>query len=66
MNKIIKVWNYIDGKKTSFAAAYWLLSSSIVPIWFPDGTPGVTGKVITTVGIILTSVGLGHKIVKVR
>lgn len=64
MKQLKELWIWLDGKKTSLAASYWVLSQSLVPVWYPDGAPELSGKIILSIGIFLTSVGLGHKVIK--
>ena len=58
MNEILKK---IDGWKTAIAALYWPIATQALPIWYPDGVPPDVNKIMITVGIVLTSVGVGHK-----
>ena len=51
----------LDGWKTAIAALYWPIYAQIVPIWFPEGLPGNWNKTAVTVGILLTTIGVGHK-----
>ena len=56
-----KFWEFLDGKKTAFAAIYWNLSTILTTIWFASGLPHPWDKINLTVGTILTIAGLGHK-----
>lgn len=51
----------INGWKTAAAALYWPVVTQILPLWFPDGVPPDVNRVIVTVGILLTTLGVGHK-----
>ena len=51
----------INGWKTAAAAVYWPVVMQILPIWYPNGVPDQADKVVRTVGIALTIVGVGHK-----
>jgi hypothetical protein len=61
---MIKLWNAINGWKTVAAAIYWPVMEQIVPIWFPNGGPPLMHKILVTLGIILTMLGVGHKFYK--
>jgi hypothetical protein len=61
MDKFLKWFN---GKKTIIAALYWELSAGAIIIWYPTGLPEQANKIYLTLGMILTTFGLGHKIVK--
>ena len=60
---IKRTWNWIDGKKTGFAAFYWAMIS-LIPSVFPAGIPITVSLWLTYIGYGLTALGLGHKAVK--
>jgi hypothetical protein len=60
----VKMWDFLNGKKLIIASLFWVAKDTIVPIWANDQTPQYVGKILTTIGILLTSVGLGHKLSK--
>jgi hypothetical protein len=63
--KILKdIWNWLDGKKTKLAAAYWAIAIPSIYILYPNGAPDALNKTIGIIGIILSASGLGHGIVK--
>lgn len=51
----------INGWKTVVAAMYWPVATQILPLWFPDGVPDNMHRIVVTVGILLTTLGVGHK-----
>lgn len=55
------LWKRLNGWKSAIAAVYWPVVYQIVPIWWPNGLPETANKVVMTVGIALTIVGVGHK-----
>ena len=58
-------WVWMNGKKTSLAAMFWLLSQSgLVEVIFDGDPPASVTKVLRVIGILLTVAGLGHKGVK--
>lgn len=57
-------WRWLDGKKTGFAAAYWILVECVVPIIWPAETHPTLTMVLTAAGAVLTVLGLGHKAYK--
>ena len=60
----MKIVQWLNGKKTHIAHAYWaVVMPSLVVVW-PDGAPPTVSKVVTIVGIALTAFGYGHKAVK--
>ena len=61
---LMKIWEWMDGKKTKLAAMFWLFQEVIVPIWFENGTPDLLGKILSTIAAILLSLGLTHAAVK--
>lgn len=61
-----KLLRFLNGKKSHIAHFYWVTSASIITLWFPNGLPDTYNKLYLTIGIILTSIGWGHKFVKVR
>lgn len=63
-NKLLTCWKWLNGKKTIIASIYWEFMAAIIVVWFPNGLPGIYNKVYLSIGIILTSVGLGHKVTK--
>lgn len=64
MKYLLKLWNWLDGKKTVIAEFYWFVSGTIIMIWFPDGLTGTPLKIQLSVGAFLTFLGLGHKALK--
>lgn len=61
-----KVWEYLNGKKTIIAATYWTIVVPVLAALYPDGYPKSVIVITAVVGAILSSLGLGHKIVKAR
>ena len=60
-----EIWIWLNGKKTVFANVYWLFYNTLLVIWIPGGQlPHPWDKVVLTIGAILTSAGLGHKVIK--
>ncbi len=66
---MIKLWNYLDGKKTAIGAGLLLLckflTAVVVGVWHYD--PSFMDPTIQTlnyIGIGFSSMGLGHKAVK--
>jgi hypothetical protein len=59
-----KIFKKLNGYKSHVAHFYWITSASIIAPWFPGGLPDQWNKVYLTVGIILTSIGWGHKAIK--
>jgi len=57
----MKFTKILDGWKTAIAAIYWPVVTQIVPIWFPNGLPPEGTKIVNTIGIALTIIGVGHK-----
>ena len=51
----------VNGWKTAAAAIYWPVVYQILPLWYPDGLPTDVNRVVVTVGILLTVLGVGHK-----
>lgn len=63
MEKVKKVWKWLDGKKTVVAAVYWFVISHI-DIFFPKGVPENINEILIQIGTYLTAAGLGHKAIK--
>lgn len=61
---LTKIWQWLNNKKSAFAAFYWGSSAALIIIWFPSGLPPIPNKIYLTIGIILSAVGLGHKAIK--
>lgn len=64
MGVLKKIWQWLDNKKSAFAAFYWGSSAALIIIWFPAGLPDTSNKIYLTVGILLSALGLGHKAMK--
>jgi hypothetical protein len=68
MELLIKFWKLLDGKKRTIASVYWMiLIPSMLVVWpdgYPQGFPLTFYKCVTILGLILTSIGLGHASVK--
>ena len=62
----MNLWKSLNGWKTAIAAVYWPLSEMVLPIWFPAGEPAMIHKILLTVGVALTVVGVGHKAWKAK
>ncbi len=60
----MKLWKWLNGKKTVFAEFYWTVSAGVIMIWFPSGIPEPWNKVQLTAGLVFTALGLGHKGIK--
>lgn len=63
MNFLKAAWAWLNGKKTVFAVCYW---SSIVPslaVIYPNGVPANIQKTEIVIGLILSALGLGSKMV---
>jgi hypothetical protein len=63
VEKLRAIWQFLDGKKTAFAAAYWFIVSN-VDVFFPKGVPDNINSVLVQIGAYLTFAGLGHKAIK--
>jgi hypothetical protein len=63
MENLKKIWKFLNGKKTAFAAAYWFIVSN-VGVLFPKGIPENINELLVAIGTYLTAMGLGHKVVK--
>ena len=64
VNVFKKIWDFCDGKKTSFAAAYWAVIVPGLPVLYSNGIPATLNKVTVIVGLVLTAIGLGHQTYK--
>ena len=64
MNQLKAFWTYLNGKKTTIAALYWGTVMPGLLVLYPAGVPGNVNKWVTLVGLLLTSLGLGHKAAK--
>lgn len=58
------LWNWFDGKKTVIAAFYMAVTWPTIMIIFDNEPSDVLIKVNMIIGISLTFLGLGHKLVK--
>jgi len=63
-NVLRRLWNWLNGKKTVIAAAYWGIAIPAIPILFPEGAPPEAEKAIAIIGLVLTYLGLTHKTIK--
>lgn len=59
-----RIWNWLNGKKTTIAAIYWTVMLPLVKIIYENGVPDDVEKILGAIGLVLAYVGLGHKIVK--
>lgn len=60
-----RVWNWLNGKKTALAAAYWALTATpIINELFDGEPPESVVKWVKVAGWLLTALGLGHKAAK--
>jgi hypothetical protein len=64
MNQIKIAWQWLDGKKTIVAEIYWGTVMPGLAVFYPDGVPANTNKWVVLAGFLLTSIGLGHKMIK--
>jgi len=64
----MKFWNWLSGKKRTIALIYWsVVVPSLMVIWpngYSEGFPLIFSKVVTVIGLLLSSLGLGHAAVK--
>lgn len=63
------LWAWLSGKKTVLAAIYWALFTNAWPPFWKDvlgaqQPPEPWNWILNTIGIVLTVVGLGHKVFK--
>ena len=64
MNQGQKFWNWLSGKKTVIASAYWTLYA-MTEVIYPEILQDPVVKNIThRIGLALGVLGLGHKAVK--
>jgi hypothetical protein len=56
-------WNWLDGKKTIIATIFWSVAMPALNILYPNGIPSNINKVTLLMGLVLSSLGLGHKAV---
>ena len=64
MLKFNQLWQWLSGKKTKIAAAFYVFQDMIIPIWFEGGVPTTLDRTLRTIAVVLVSVGLGHAAVK--
>lgn len=57
----MKLWQWLNGKKTQIGLWFYLAQDTIIPIWFENGVPPTLHKVLLTISAILIAVGVGHK-----
>ena len=66
MNIWLKLWQFMDGKKSTLALLYWtVVVPSLVILW-PDNVPVWIDKSTAILGLLLSALGLGHGIVKTK
>lgn len=61
---MIKLWNWLDGKKSKIALIYWSVVIPALPVIFDKGVPDNVSKVVTIIGLALSGLGLGHATIK--
>lgn len=55
------VWPRIPpGFFRTVALVYWSVATQLIPVWFPANQPAVAIQIYTTIGILLTAIGLGR------
>jgi hypothetical protein len=59
-----KFWEYINGRKTTIACVYWSFMVPALAIIYPTGIPSNINKANLIIGLALSALGLGHKVVK--
>lgn len=57
------IWTWFDGKKRVIALIYWTILP-LVPVIYPDGIPKELNNWLTAIGLLLSTLGLGHAAIK--
>lgn len=60
----MKLWNYLSGKKRTIALLYWSVVIPALPIVFDNGVPADINKSVQIIGLLLSTIGLGHAAAK--
>jgi hypothetical protein len=58
-----KIWQWLDGKKTIIACTYWTILVPALPQFYPNGIPSKINTTFIIIGLIMSVLGLGHKVV---
>ena len=58
----MNLYDKLQGWKQTIALLYWIITMPLVPMWFPDNQ--LAGKISTTVGIVLSGLGIGSSVAK--
>lgn len=59
-----KIWNWLDGKKTTIACIYWTVVVPGMTVIWPTNPPANVSKTVMIVGLIFSALGLGHAAIK--
>jgi hypothetical protein len=68
-NILVRIWYWLDGRKTILASLFWLFYVDIWPIIWQQMldlsvAPEPYTRILAAFGTILTLLGLGHKFTK--
>jgi hypothetical protein len=58
----MNLYDKLQGWKQTIALLYWIITMPLIPMWFPDDP--LAGKISTTVGIVLSGLGIGSSVAK--
>ena len=58
---MMRLWEWLDGKKTAIASIYWGAVMPSLLVIYPAGVPVLVNRWATVSGLFLSALGLGHK-----
>jgi hypothetical protein len=66
MSVLKNFWNWLNGKKRTVALIYWSVVVPAMAVIWPVSPPGSVSKTVTIIGLVLSTIGLGHAAIKTR